>query len=204
MTSMSTDITTSASIDITTSTSIDVTTSMSIDDVSDFVGVCRECSESAPRPVLPVRPEDSFFFFGHRIIELGIIFSRTTPSTTWMHVCVFVRRLELTARIHIDVLNFSFFLVFHDRGKISWVFPRWRRSDFVRSLPGRFPLSVAGPVQRTALLHAVSREHFRDLVERCGVEVSCSNVRCWSASNVVVDGVAVTSLLVVEIVSWYV
>ncbi|KAF3564583.1 hypothetical protein DY000_02014525 [Brassica cretica] len=36
-------------------------------------------------------PEDSFFFFGHRIIELGIVFSRTTSCPTWIHVCVFVR-----------------------------------------------------------------------------------------------------------------
>ncbi|KAF2588318.1 hypothetical protein F2Q70_00038553 [Brassica cretica] len=36
-----------------------------------------------------------------------------------MHVCVFVRRFGLTAGIHIDAPDFSFLLVFHDRGKIS-------------------------------------------------------------------------------------
>ena len=41
---------------------------------------------------------------------------------TWMHVCVFVRRLELTAGIHIDAFDFSFFFIFLDRGKISWFF----------------------------------------------------------------------------------
>ena len=95
-------------------------------------------------------PEDSLFFFlGHRIIELGIVFSRMTPCTMWMYVCVFVRRFRLTARIHINVLNFSFFLVFHDRGKISQIFPCWRGFDFVGFFPGYFPLRVAGPVQRS-------------------------------------------------------
>ncbi|KAF3490371.1 hypothetical protein F2Q69_00053637 [Brassica cretica] len=82
-------------------------------------------------------PEDSFFFFGHRIIELGIIFSRTTSFPTRIYVCVFVHKFGLTARIHIDTFNFSVFLVFHDRGKISRIFPCLRRGGFVGILPGR-------------------------------------------------------------------
>ena len=62
-------------------------------------------------------PEDSFLFLGHRVIELGIILSRTAPYTTRMHVCVFIRRFELNARINIDMPDFSFLLVFHDRGR---------------------------------------------------------------------------------------
>ncbi|KAF2562924.1 hypothetical protein F2Q70_00017103 [Brassica cretica] len=61
-------------------------------------------------------PEDSFFFFGHRIIDLRIILGRAAPCTTRMHVCVLVHRFGLTARIHIDAFDFSFLLVFHDRG----------------------------------------------------------------------------------------
>ena len=91
-------------------------------------------------------PEDSFFLFGHRIIELGIIFSRTTSCPTRIYVSVFVRRFGLTARIHIDTFNFSVFLVFHDWGKISRIFPCWRMGGFVRILLERFPLRVAGPV----------------------------------------------------------
>ena len=78
-------------------------------------------------------PEDSFFFFGHRIIDLGIIFSRTTSCPTRIHVCVFVCRFGLTARIHIDTLNFSFFLVCHDRGEylpdFSVLAQGWFRQD---------------------------------------------------------------------------
>ncbi|KAF2557433.1 hypothetical protein F2Q68_00016799 [Brassica cretica] len=60
-------------------------------------------------------PEDGLFFFGHRVIKLGIVLSRTAPCTMQMHVCVFVRRLRLTARLYIDVLDFSFFFIFRDR-----------------------------------------------------------------------------------------
>ena len=76
-------------------------------------------------------PKDSFFCFGHRIIGLGIILSHTAPCTTRMHIFVFVRRFGLTARIHIDTPDLSFLPVFHYRGKISRVFPCWRRNDFV-------------------------------------------------------------------------
>ncbi|KAF3566312.1 hypothetical protein DY000_02016760 [Brassica cretica] len=94
-----------------------------------------------------VIPKDSFLFFGHWVIELGIVLSFTAPCTTQMHVCVFIRKYRLTARIHIDAPDFSFLLVFHDRGKISRTFPCWSRSDFVRVLPRCFPLRVAGPVE---------------------------------------------------------
>ncbi|KAF3552398.1 hypothetical protein DY000_02006615 [Brassica cretica] len=57
-------------------------------------------------------PEGSFFFFGHRIIELRIILGRTAPCTTRMHVCVLVCRFGMAARIHIDAFDFSFLFVF--------------------------------------------------------------------------------------------
>ena len=58
-------------------------------------------------------PEDSFLLFGPRVIELGIVLRRTAPCTTWMHVCIFIRRFGLTARIHINAPDFSFLFVFH-------------------------------------------------------------------------------------------
>ncbi|KAF3538841.1 hypothetical protein F2Q69_00022998 [Brassica cretica] len=62
--------------------------------------------------------EDSFLFYGHWVIELGFVLSRMAPCTTRMHVCVFICRMGLTARIHIDAPDFSFLLVFHDKGKM--------------------------------------------------------------------------------------
>ncbi|KAF3608691.1 hypothetical protein DY000_02047801 [Brassica cretica] len=60
-------------------------------------------------------PENSLFLFVHRVIELGIILSCTAPCMTQMHVCVFIRRFGLTARIHTNAPDFSFLLVFYDR-----------------------------------------------------------------------------------------
>ncbi|KAF2537016.1 hypothetical protein F2Q68_00021003 [Brassica cretica] len=75
-----------------------------------------------------------------------------------MHVFVFVRRFGLTARIHIDTPGLSFLLVFHNRGKISRVFPCWRRSDFIGVLPGHFPLRIAGPVRRSYEIESSSAD----------------------------------------------
>ncbi|KAF3525106.1 hypothetical protein F2Q69_00047176 [Brassica cretica] len=44
-------------------------------------------------------PKDGFFLLGHRVVELGIIPSCSAPCSAWMHVCVFVRRFGVTARI---------------------------------------------------------------------------------------------------------
>ena len=67
-------------------------------------------------------PEDGFFFFDHRVVELVNVSSRTAPCATWVYVCVFVYELELTARIPIDAFDLSFFFIFLDRGKISRFF----------------------------------------------------------------------------------
>ena len=93
-------------------------------------------------------PENGFLFFGYRVIKLGMVLRDTSPCTTWMHVCVFIRRFGLTARIQSNVPDFSFLIIFRKRGKISWVFSCWPMSDFVGILPRRFSLCVAGPVQR--------------------------------------------------------
>ncbi|KAF3580473.1 hypothetical protein DY000_02031244 [Brassica cretica] len=45
------------------------------------------------------------------------------------------------------------------------------------------------------------RERLLNLLERCGVSINRGNVSCWSIFNVVIGSGAVTSLLVVEIVS---
>lgn len=61
--------------------------------------------------------EDGFFFFGYKVVELGIVLSRTNPCAMWMHVCVFIHRLGLNARIHINAFDFSFLFIFLDRGR---------------------------------------------------------------------------------------
>ncbi|KAF2590650.1 hypothetical protein F2Q70_00038551 [Brassica cretica] len=127
-------------------------------------------------------PEDSFLFFGHRVIELGVVLSRTAPRGR----------------------SPGFFRV--GPGVISWafcpdVFPcallDWSEGFAKSSLLLRTRVVPRG---RTALVLDVSREHLLDLLERCGVNFNRGNVCCWSAFNVVVRSVIVTSLLVIEFV----
>ncbi|KAF3560950.1 hypothetical protein DY000_02015975 [Brassica cretica] len=60
-------------------------------------------------------PKDGFFLLGHRVVELGIIPSRSDPFSAWMHTCAFVRTFGVTVRIQIDTFDFFILFTFLDR-----------------------------------------------------------------------------------------
>ncbi|KAF3552524.1 hypothetical protein DY000_02006791 [Brassica cretica] len=147
-------------------------------------------------------PEDSFFFFGHRIIELGIILSRLEPHCS-LH--------DADAR----VISSGFFpdvfpCALPDRsegfGKSSLlpriqVVPRGRTALVVVV---RFSTCLARELMtfsRSSDFFLKGENIFWTSSNAAVLSVNHGNIRCWSVFNVFVDGIAVASLLVVEIVS---
>ncbi|KAF3515669.1 hypothetical protein DY000_02059750 [Brassica cretica] len=103
-------------------------------------------------------PKGGFFLLGHRVVELGIIPSRSAPCSAWMHICVFVRRFRVTARIQIDAFDFFILFNFLDRRKVFRLFPRWHMSSFIGILSIRFPLRVGRPVDRSHEIESFSAD----------------------------------------------
>ncbi|KAF3513286.1 hypothetical protein F2Q69_00006004 [Brassica cretica] len=129
--------------------------------------------------------EDGFFLLGHRIVKLGIISSRTALCSSWMHICVFVRRFGVTARIQINAFDFFILLTFLDGRKVFRVGAEVVSSvfcpdDFPCVLADRYtevikssllPRIQVSPRGRTALVLAV---RFSTCLVRELMTLSCS------------------------------